>query len=159
MVRVGIGGDTLAMVQIALRPQTECSPAPARTRAGTILLVEDEELVRTIIRISLTRDGYRVLEAPTPSAAARLWDEQGETIDLLIADLRLGDALPSGLEIAQRFQRNKRRLRVLITSGQSVAELDAPFPCHFLQKPFDLGQLATTVRRVFADARAETGDV
>ena len=158
-------GDTrMAAARIRAYPpavvQTRLAPAPRpalmQSLGGeTILLVEDEELVRTVIRLSLTNRGYRVLEAPTSAHASRLWYENAGSIDLLISDLGLGGDLPSGLELAERFKGLSRQLKVLIMTGRSIAELEARFPCHFLQKPFDLSQLEATVRRVLDEVLEE----
>ena len=68
---------------------TGCTAMPPMPCEGTetILLVEDEEDVRALIREMLERNGYHVLEAINGVQALKLWDEHGEELALLLTDL------------------------------------------------------------------------
>lgn len=130
---------------------------PSRPHGQSILLVEDEDVARTIMRLALAHRGYRVFEAKDAATASRLWYENPAAIDLLIADLGRDDNSPSGLELARRFTKLNSRLKVLITIDRMIAQLHAPYQWHLMQKPFDLSQLAKTVRLVldeFLEERA-----
>jgi DNA-binding NtrC family response regulator len=123
---------------------------PESLHREAILLIEDEELVRTIIRLALTRDGYRVIEASSSAQASRLWDENAPAIRLVVADLHLEPDAPSGLELIEQFRQFDPNLRALLTTGNMVAdgkELSLPPYCELLRKPFDLAKLAAAVRR------------
>jgi two-component system cell cycle sensor histidine kinase/response regulator CckA len=106
-------------------PRTdESAPAPAQAReefgtnqggGETILLVEDEEAVRTLARLVLQAYGYRVLEAPDGLDALRIAGEYRETIHLVVTDMvmpRMG-----GRELADHLARSRPRLPILFMSG------------------------------------------
>lgn len=69
----------------------ELAPLPMRPELGrgseTILLVEDEDRVRTLVRSVLRRHGYRVLHARTPAEAIGISEQHGSQIDLLLTDV------------------------------------------------------------------------
>jgi len=105
----------------------EKMPAPNPTGNETILLVEDEAPLRVLVRKSLARQGYRVLEAPTGGKALAVWQEHRDDIRLLLTDLVMPDGM-SGKELAQRLLRENPGLKVIYTSGYSteVAGNDLP---------------------------------
>jgi signal transduction histidine kinase/CheY-like chemotaxis protein len=93
---------------VALRPSGETTQA-----SGTVLLVEDDEPARGLIRLQLQRAGYRVLEAhdaPTAEAIAGV-----ERVDLLLTDVVMPG--PSGMELARRLRAVQPDLPVLLMSG------------------------------------------
>ncbi len=117
----------------------------------TILVVEDEDAVRRLVRATLERRGYRVLVASGgPEALQIARDEPG--IDLLITDLVMPQM--SGVEVADRIREERRQsggdLRILFMSGytdRSLQMTDAlPARTGFLQKPFTPDMLAARVR-------------
>ncbi|MBE2214101.1 MAG: PAS domain S-box protein [Opitutaceae bacterium] len=130
--------------------------AAARGRSGseTVLLVEDETVVRALVRNLLTRSGYRVLDAASGPRAIELWNENGREVDLLISDLVMPDGM-SGYELAEYLRRERPSLRVVFTSGYSpeMVRRDSPLGAGvaFLAKPFDLDDLTRTVRDVLDD--------
>lgn len=126
-------------------------PAAARSRGNeTVLLVEDEELVRMVLRETLEESGYRVLEASGARQALQLSDAHEGAIDVLVTDVIMPD-MP-GPELAERIQSRRPATRVICMSGYSEstignhATLDACFT--FLEKPVMAGDLLATVRRV-----------
>ncbi|MBI3927888.1 MAG: response regulator [Armatimonadetes bacterium] len=137
--------------QIYLPASSEPPSPPFPTGAGamprgseTILLVEDEDAVRTFLRASLGRCGYRVVEAANGEEALVLAAELGSRLDLLVSDVvlpRLG-----GPDLARRLRADRPDLRVLLTSGYSRGSDLATFP--FLRKPFTAEVLANRVREV-----------
>jgi CheY-like chemotaxis protein len=119
---------------------------PADGGQETILLVEDEDAVRTIASAVLRRHGYQVLEAPTPGSALQLFDRYGSAINLLLTDVVMPEM--SGPALAQRLITARPELRVLFISGYSdMASLDTGNPnISFLSKPFQASMLAAKVR-------------
>ena len=116
----------------------------------TILLVEDESLVRRTLSRFLLRLGYVVIEAEDGEKATTLFAEQRAAIDLLLTDMvmpRLG-----GAELFTRLRRERPGLKVLFMSG--YAENAAAQPDllraggRFIQKPCELADLAQQVRTV-----------
>jgi PAS domain S-box-containing protein len=126
---------------------------PARRRKGseTILLVEDEKVVRELARRVLQRDGYTVLAAGYADEALRISREHVSAIQLLITDVVMPGGM-GGRELADRLTASLADLRVLFISGytadavvhQGVLDREVDF----LQKPFTPTGLLQKVREV-----------
>ncbi|HYP76638.1 MAG TPA: response regulator [Polyangiaceae bacterium] len=114
----------------------------------TILLVEDEVLVRSLVSKFLHSQGYRVLSAARGSDAIQLAAEHGSRIDLLLSDVILPNM--NGRQIYERLAQTTPKLRVLFMSGYTEniiaphGVLEGGF--YFVQKPFSLKELARKVR-------------
>jgi two-component system cell cycle sensor histidine kinase/response regulator CckA len=117
----------------------------------TILLVEDEQSLRVLVRNVLTRLGYRVVEATTGLTAIAVWQEHQKEIRLLLTDLVMPDGM-TGQALAAQLTAQDPELKVIYTSGYSreVAGLDFPLQdgVNFLSKPFQAAKLAQTVRNI-----------
>ena len=116
----------------------------------TILLVEDEPLVRMITRALLEQYGYHVLEASNGVEALKIWEEQSSSIALLVTDLVMPAGV-SGQQLAGRLRELHPGLKFIFTSGYS-AEIAGRQPQlrsgeNFLQKPFPPDQLLDLIRR------------
>jgi len=111
----------------------------------TILLVDDEESVRGIIRKILRRSNYAVLEAASGEAALKLAEAHKGTIDLVITDMFMPGM--RGPEVAQKLGMKRPGLRVLFMSGYADQDLKTGVPAgaNFLNKPFSGAELAKTV--------------
>lgn len=116
----------------------------------TILVVEDEAVVRNLVRNTLSRLGYDILEAPDGPAALRIWDQNHHDIRLLLTDMVMPEGM-SGRELAERLLARKPTLKVIYTSGYSADATSPDFPLedgvNFLAKPFEAHQLAQTIRK------------
>jgi two-component system cell cycle sensor histidine kinase/response regulator CckA len=116
----------------------------------TILLVEDEECVRQLIRETLQCKGYKILEADRGDTALRIAAGHAGRIDLLISDVVLPGM--AGKELGSKLLANNPNTKVLYLSGYTEEAiihqgmLDAGVA--FLQKPFMLQALARKVRDV-----------
>jgi two-component system cell cycle sensor histidine kinase/response regulator CckA len=123
---------------------------PARLHGSeTVLLVEDEEGVRKVVRTVLQRHGYRVLEATNGVEALDL-AEKHATIDLLLTDVimpRMG-----GAETAARLRLARPKLKLLYMSGYTddsvVVHGVLRSDVAFLQKPLTPAALLLKVREV-----------
>lgn len=115
----------------------------------TILLVEDEEMVRVIGRRLLTMHGYTVIEAENGRKALEIWPENAGEIDLLLTDLVMPEGV-SGYELAHRLQEQKPDLKVIYTSGYSAeifrGEVSFPDDAVFIGKPYLAADLLATLR-------------
>jgi CheY-like chemotaxis protein len=120
----------------------------------TILVVEDEDLVRELTREVLSAHGYTVLDAPHGPAALDVLDEHAGTIDLLLTDMVMPHM--SGCELARRVLLRRPEIRVLYMSGYTgdtmaqqgvLKEGDS-----YLDKPFTLDALSRKVREVLDGA-------
>ena len=116
----------------------------------TILLAEDDEMVRTLVRETLERAGYTVLECADPKEARRVSDQHKGTIHLLISDVVMPKL--SGRELAEQLQARRPGMIVLYMSGYTdSAVLNRGILHHevaFLQKPFTPSALTEKVREV-----------
>ena len=122
-------------------PQTAPAVAPG---TETILLVEDEDVVRRLTTTMLEASGYRVLAASTPEEALAV----EEPYDLLVTDVVMPGL--SGPELWQRLRAGGRSTAVLFTSGYSAAVVGDGdgLPGDLLEKPFSADELARRVRAV-----------
>jgi CheY-like chemotaxis protein len=126
------------------------APEPkVRGGAETILVVEDETPVRILVRSVLERNGYRVLEANSGVDALPIWLEHREEISMLLTDMVMPHGV-SGRELAERLRGDKPELKVIYSSGYSLAVVGADMVLkeglNFLQKPYHPRKLAQTVR-------------
>ena len=114
----------------------------------TVLLVEDEDAVRTVTRRILERDGFRVLEARSGSEGMAAARSSTSPIDLLITDVLLPDI--GGGEVAREIVKVQPQIRVLYLSGYSDETLIdqgiAAAPANFIQKPFSSDVLRKRIR-------------
>lgn len=115
---------------------------------GLILLVEDEEPVRTFVRAVLERNGYRVLEACDAREGLRLAGTSTERIDLLLTDVVMPGS--SGVSLATRLQSTHGGLSVLYMSGYTDDHLEGVSLSNttVLAKPFTPAELVHKVREV-----------
>jgi PAS domain S-box-containing protein len=115
----------------------------------TILLVEDEESVRQLVRETLEARGYRVLEAGNGDAAITVAARHSEPIHLVITDVVMPGL--SGHELAQQLNSARPGIKVLYLSGYAQDAFPTPSAeAHkaFLQKPFTLQSLSRKVREI-----------
>jgi two-component system, cell cycle sensor histidine kinase and response regulator CckA len=116
----------------------------------TILLVEDEDAVRRIIKLALQNLDYTVLEARNGEEAARFCERHTEPIHLLITDVVMPEM--GGRQVAERLVACKQGIKVLFLSGYTddtvVRNGVMQAEVAFLQKPFTPMALANKVRDV-----------
>jgi PAS domain S-box-containing protein len=117
-----------------------------RSASATILLVEDEAPVSTMMVRVLNRAGYRVLSAATPGEAFAVFEQHTSDIDLLLTDIVMPEM--NGPALAQRLVAARPDLRILFVSGYSgglPGSATATGKVAFLAKPFPSDQLVATV--------------
>jgi two-component system cell cycle sensor histidine kinase/response regulator CckA len=127
----------------------------------TILLAEDEELVRKLAREVLEMFGYKVLEASNGGAALLICERHEGEIHLLLTDVVMPEM--SGRELADRLAKLRPEMHVLYMSGYTdnavvhQGVLDAG--TDFIQKPFAPEALASKIRKVLDRAEQEKGEL
>jgi two-component system, cell cycle sensor histidine kinase and response regulator CckA len=120
----------------------------------TVLLVDDLDLLREMLRGLLESMNIQVLEAPNAAAAIRIGRSHPGKIDLLLTDVEMGGK--SGWECANEIARNRTDIRVLYMSGAiSRLEWDSyeekPSGSHFIQKPFRSEELKALLMAILAE--------
>ena len=135
------------------RPAAES--AEGLTGTETILLAEDDELVRNMTCIILSDYGYRVLAAENGAAAISIFESTEEPIHLLLTDVVMPGI--SGRELADRLTRLRPETKVLYMSGYTedaiVHHGVLEEGVNFLQKPFTPDALARRVREILGSAK------
>ena len=123
----------------------------------TILLVEDEEGVRGLVRTLLEELGYTVHEASNGADAVELYNKLHGKVDLVISDLimpKLG-----GLDLSAQLKAKRPDLRIIFMSGYADQAIDNPQLQSgnqiFLSKPFRAETLARAVREVLDRTEAQ----
>jgi CheY-like chemotaxis protein len=115
----------------------------------TILLVEDEPVLRNLANVILQGCGYQVLEAGNGVQALEVWNRDPHAIDLVLTDLVMPEGL-SGVDLAQKLLKTRPSLKFIFASGYSVDELNTDFlrkgQAAFLQKPYTHATLTNAVR-------------
>jgi PAS domain S-box-containing protein len=127
----------------------EARRRPARG-SETILLVEDDEMVRNLVRETLVRDGYKILDTSDPIEARRIAEQHRGPIQLLITDVVMPKV--NGRDLADQLLRRRKEMKVLYMSGYTDNAVLNSGILHrdvaFLQKPFTPVTLTEKVREV-----------
>jgi CheY-like chemotaxis protein len=153
-VESAIGKGTTFKVLLAAcdRPaRPETPPAAPKINGGTetLLVVEDEPLVREFAARCLRRYGYRVLEAGDGPKALTLWQQHREEIALLLTDMVMPGGM-TGRDLATKLRKENPNLKVIYSSGynteMATGELRPDQDACYLSKPYNPTKLAETVR-------------
>lgn len=133
----------------AFAEEEAASAAPVAGGSETILIVEDEPVLRSMARDILEEYGYRILEASSGREALDVWNRRANEIDLLLTDMVMPDGI-SGADLVERLLAGQPRLKVVFTSGYTGNEVNqkmlARTRASFLAKPYTHAELAKTVR-------------
>ena len=124
-----------------LQPLPRVAARTEETGTETILVVEDQDEVRELVRAALETRGYRVVEASRARDALVLADDSAERIDLVLTDVVMPDM--SGIALKDEMTRRWPGIRVLYMTGYTSEALDGPS----LGKPFTASDVAKAVRR------------
>ena len=118
--------------------------------SGTVLLVEDEPMVRAVAERALTRHGYQVITADNGEDALEVL-ARNEPVDLLISDVVMpGMDGPTMVELARK---TRPELKILFMSGYAEEQLRNSLDVDnvsFLPKPFSVQELAEAAKRTMA---------
>jgi two-component system, cell cycle sensor histidine kinase and response regulator CckA len=131
-------------------PLIETRENPVEPGTGTVLVVEDDGMVRDMTVAMLEAVGYKVLSAATPMEALEYCEKCGAAVDLMITDVVMPEL--SGAELRDKILKMLPGIKVLFISGYAgdiIAHhgvLDQGI--NFIRKPFSMSDLATAVRNV-----------
>jgi CheY-like chemotaxis protein len=140
----------VASVEAARPP----APQTVEERRRSVLIIDDEEAVRNIVRAVLARAGYSVLTAADGLAGLELFRSRQSQISLVILDVSMPKM--SGAEVLTEIRGAGSQVKILITSGYTESEAMAHIPqediAGFLQKPFTVRQVEALISRVLGEA-------
>ena len=118
------------------------------TGSGRVLLVEDEDIVRSFAVRALKRQGYEVLEASTGVEALEVMDQHGGEVDIVVSDVVMPEM--DGPTLLKELRKQNPDLKIIFVSGYPheafETSLDKNEQFAFLPKPFSLPQLAAKVK-------------
>jgi two-component system cell cycle sensor histidine kinase/response regulator CckA len=130
--------------------------ANSQHAAKTVVLVDDEDLVRRLVSRLLEREGYRVLEVSTAEDGLAILSN-GERVDLLLTDVTLPGM--NGVELGRRVLEERRDLKLICMSGSGEEEIVSDLlaravgKASFISKPFSPGELIEAVNKMLDDAQ------
>ncbi len=154
---VGVGTSFVIYLPVNSEVGTVIVDPPKPTKAaelwgtGTILLVEDEDMVRAVAERALTRQGYKVLTASHGEEALDILALGEPTFDLIISDVVM--PVMDGPTMVRAARERFPHLPILFMSGYAEEQLRKSIDLdkvHFLPKPFSVKQLAEAVQRALA---------
>ncbi|MFZ5731254.1 MAG: cell cycle histidine kinase CckA [Pseudomonadota bacterium] len=140
--------------------EAPAAPAPAKPKSadltgqGTILLVEDEEGLRSLNARGLRSRGYNVIEASNGIEAMEAIDEQRGAIDLVVSDVVMPEM--DGPTLLKEMRARNPDLKIIFVSGYAEDAFEKSLPANeqfaFLPKPFTLSQLVAAVKETMTAA-------
>ena len=129
---------------------SKASEIEQRPEEDSILLVEDEQVVRALTKRILTQQGYNVLSAASGAEALEIWLEHSRSIRLLITDVVM--PMVGGLELVSRLRGSRPDLPVLYVSGytrEATLPLESEVAVtRFLEKPYTVDSLISQVNEL-----------
>jgi two-component system, cell cycle sensor histidine kinase and response regulator CckA len=155
-----VGKGTTFVIYLPVHREEKAAAAPAARPpaaaeetwgTGTVLLVEDEPMVRTVAERALTRQGYTVLTANNGEEALEIVG-RGEPIDLLISDVVM--PVMDGPTMVREARKTRPDLPILFMSGYAEEQLRKSIDIDnvaFLPKPFSVQELSEAARKVLAN--------
>jgi len=126
--------------------------ADDRPESSLVLVVDDEETVRTVARIALEKAGFRVITAVDGREALEVFHRESENIALVLLDMTMPHL--SGEETFRELRRMRQDVRVVLSSGYNEMDAVSKFAgkglAGFIQKPYRPVDLISRIRAVLA---------
>ena len=119
----------------------------------TILIVDDEEIVRKVIRVALKTVDVVFLEAKGTTEALKIAREHTGPIHLLVSDVMMLGRI-CGIEMAAQLSHARPEMKVLLMSGYVPEALTTEPSWHFIQKPFAVPEIRERIRSVLTESLA-----
>lgn len=123
-------------------------PGNGAKRISTLLVVEDEIIIRLSVADYLRDCGYRVLEAATATEAQMVF-RAGEPIELVFSDINMPGEM-NGFALAQWVSREFPDVKVILTSGAAANAPEGRNYELFLAKPYSQKELAEQIKKLLA---------
>ncbi|HTO94008.1 MAG TPA: response regulator, partial [Bacteroidota bacterium] len=149
---IGKGTTFSVYIPAVERPAARAAAGEARVAGGreTILVVDDEETIRFLVRDILEGMGYTVLAAPDGSAALALYERHRGNVDLVILDMTMPGM--GGRETFEKLKAVDPDVRAILSTGyaedERARQMLALGVRAFVQKPYRVEELASAVRRI-----------
>ncbi len=114
---------------------------------GTVLVVDDEELIRILTESFLEQLGYRVLLADCGEAAVKIYRDKSAQIQLVLSDITMPGI--DGIETIRQLRAISPELKAILSSGYSSERIDTlPRDTVFLAKPYSITELRTAIKKI-----------
>src|ERR1700722_12238776 len=140
--------DAIAGNGAVKEPPAEAKPRTDLTGQGTILLVEDEEGLRSLNARGLRSRGYSVIEASNGIEAMEALEEKNGAVDLVVSDVVMPEM--DGPRLLKNMRERNPDLKIIFVSGYAEDAFEKSLPENqqfaFLPKPFTLSQLVAAVK-------------
>jgi signal transduction histidine kinase/ActR/RegA family two-component response regulator len=150
----------LLLPTVGIASSNEPVPQGAQKTAapiGTILIVDDDDGVRTVSTLSLERAGFRVVSARDGEEGMALMEQRGDDFDAVLLDMTMPRL--SGAETCHLIRQMRPELPIVLTSGYTEPETDARLDIRgvagFLQKPFSPASLVMMIQDAVMSRRQE----
>lgn len=149
------GKGTVFSVVLPLRAEVDQDEATSaaetpQAKGETILVVDDEKMVRELTVMFLEMNGFKVIEANTGADVQNRWDELQDEVDLVLTDVIMPEGV-SGHELGQWIHQRKPEMKIIYCSGFSRNHINRDYKLkegdNFLTKPFSLDSLINIVHR------------
>jgi two-component system cell cycle sensor histidine kinase/response regulator CckA len=149
-----VQSDAAAVNGAARQPSTEPKPRADLTGQGTILLVEDEEGLRSLNARGLRSRGYSVIEASNGVEAMEALEQKDGAVDLVVSDVVMPEM--DGPTLLKTMRGRNPDLKIIFVSGYAEDAFGKSLPQNqqfaFLPKPFTLSQLVAAVKETMASS-------
>ena len=152
-----LAGDSSELTRAAALKESPAGTSPEDAAPGpkTILIVEDEELVRNVCRDMTEYMGHRVITASDGIQAVESFRQHANEIDLVILDLSMPRM--SGLAVFNELKKLRSNIRVILSSGYSEQDATRSFMgqglAGFIQKPYRLEELRSVIGKSIGAGR------
>ena len=149
--QMGVGTSMSVLLPASDELVSDSREAETHKFAGdeTVLVVEDEETIREVMRRILTRHGYQVILAANGAQAIAIAEDLSHTIDLAITDVVMPGML--GREVTERISEIRPGTRLIYMSGYAAGVLDSGGRLEpgraLVEKPFSEAELLTVIRQ------------
>jgi PAS domain S-box-containing protein len=149
--REGAGTRMVVLFPTRVERGAQIASAGGGTR-GTVLVVDDNESVRTLVHRTLARSGYRIIQAADGAEGVAHFERHGADIGLVLMDVDMPGM--NGFEAADRILAQKPDARILMSSGYQVdpSEVERRRVLGLLEKPYDAAVLLATIENALAGA-------